>query len=69
MDQELADELGADKLNTFVVTRSGTPIRKSDMERVACGSARTVVIMAEDNDDERKVNTNPCAIFWKHITP
>ena len=45
MDDELADELGADTVGTSVITRSGTMLRASDMERAAVGSAKTVVIM------------------------
>ncbi|GAX80733.1 hypothetical protein CEUSTIGMA_g8168.t1 [Chlamydomonas eustigma] len=48
MDSELKDELGTERLNTWITTRSGSPTRKSDLERVATGSARTVVIMASD---------------------
>ena len=48
MDDELANELGAEALGTSVITRSGTMLRASDMERVAVGAARTVVIMGGD---------------------
>ena len=48
MDDELADELGADAVGTAVITRSGTTLRASDMERVAVGDAKTVLIMGGD---------------------
>ncbi len=58
----LQDELGPGIVGTKLITRSGTPTRLTDMERVAVGQARTVVVLApEGRDDEVRGVRHACA--------
>lgn len=45
MDHELEQELGLDVLNSKVITRTGSPVRMCDLQKVATGRASTVILL------------------------
>ncbi|KAG1668592.1 hypothetical protein FOA52_007327 [Chlamydomonas sp. UWO 241] len=44
MDHELIEELGREVVNTKVITRRGSPLHMSDLQKIAAGHAKTIVI-------------------------
>ena len=52
MDAKLSDGLGLELVGRYVITRSGTPLRPGDLERVALAHANTVVVMSPNGDSE-----------------
>ena len=53
MDQDLSNELGQDLIGTKIITRSGSPMKMGDMERVAVGQAKTILVLTPEANDVR----------------
>ena len=54
MDEELSEELGRIGAGLNVITRNGSPNELNNIDRVAAGTARRIIVLpqAEDADDE-----------------